>query len=440
VNVLTKRLWAAILGVASAANASAAAGADTPATMFRGDAAHRGVYASAVAPSLRAVRWTFRTRGRVLASPAVAGGIVYVGSEDGTLYALRAADGRPAWTFPTGGAVDSSAAVADGRVVFASRDGNVYALGARDGKVRWRFATGGERRYTAAGLANPPTQVVSDAFDVFTSSPAIVKQTVYVGSGDRSIYALDAATGKMKWRFRTGDGVHTSPAVWNGTVYAGSWDGKLYALDAASGKLRWTFATHRDPKMPGMIGIPSSPAIAGGIAYFGSRDAHTYAVDATTGRLRWKHDEGGSWVVGSPAVANGVVYVTTSDELKLFALDAATGARRFAVPYRTYAFGSPSFAAGSIYFGTFDGILHAVDTRLGREVASFRTAASRTNASKALGSDGKMRPDTYGDGSAAATVRGIDRLFSLGSFLSSPAIADKTLYVGSTDGNVYALE
>jgi outer membrane protein assembly factor BamB len=431
----TVAVWLALI----ASRVAAPAATHPAAAMFRADAAHRGVYESA-APTLRAVRWTFRTGGRVIASPTVSGGIVYAGSADRRLYALRASSGALLWSFATGGAINSTAAVADGRVVFAGTDGYVYALDARRGKLLWRFATGGERRYTAAGLAAPASAVVADAFDVFSSSPAVAGGTLYVGSGDRSVYALDAATGKARWRYRTGDVVHASPAVADGAVYAGSWDGFLYKLDAASGKLLWKFGTIRRKGAPSMIGIPSSPAVAGGAVYFGSRDGNCYAVDAATGKLRWRHDDKGSWVVGSPAVRGGVVYVTTSDELKFFALEAATGARLFAVPYATYAFSSPSYAAGFVYYGTFDGVVHAVDTHLGREVATFATAASKRNAARVLDSRGHIRDDTYGNGSASATTLGISRLFSLGSILSSPVISNGTLYVGSTDGNVYALE
>lgn len=61
-------------------------------------------------------------------------------------------------------------------------------------------------------------------------SPAVVNGTVYVGSVDNRVYALDAATGRQHWAFKTGDWVGSSPAVVDGTVYVGSSDGKLYAL------------------------------------------------------------------------------------------------------------------------------------------------------------------------------------------------------------------
>ena len=58
--------------------------------------------------------------------------------------------------------------------------------------------------------------------------------TVYVGSWDRKVYALDAATGRPGWAYATGSFVISGPAVAGGTVYVGSYDHKVYALDAGS--------------------------------------------------------------------------------------------------------------------------------------------------------------------------------------------------------------
>ena len=63
------------------------------------------------------------------------------------------------------------------------------------------------------------------------SSPAVVAGVVYVGSGDSYVYALDADSGELRWRYSTGNGVFSSPAVVDGVVYVGSDDGYVYALD-----------------------------------------------------------------------------------------------------------------------------------------------------------------------------------------------------------------
>src|SRR3990172_7326231 len=103
------------------------------------------------------------------------------------------------------------------------------------------------------------------------SSPAVVEGVVYVGSYEGYLYALDAESGEMLWRFKAGDRVYSSPAVVEGVVYTGSGDGYLYALDADSGKMLW-----RDPWGYGYpVGGEfrtevSSTAVADGVVYVGS--------------------------------------------------------------------------------------------------------------------------------------------------------------------------
>ena len=73
------------------------------------------------------------------------------------------------------------------------------------------------------------------------SSPAVVDGVVYVGSHDSYVYALDADSGQLRWRYETGFWVRSSPTVVDGVVYVGSYDDYVYALDAGSGQLRWRY-------------------------------------------------------------------------------------------------------------------------------------------------------------------------------------------------------
>ena len=69
-----------------------------------------------------------------------------------------------------------------------------------------------------------------------TSSPSIGSDgTIYIGSHDKKVYALNGKTGAKKWEFETGGDVYSSPAIGSdGTVYVGSGDGKLYAIKTDS--------------------------------------------------------------------------------------------------------------------------------------------------------------------------------------------------------------
>jgi len=266
--------------------------------MFRGNPLHTGVYSAAGVPKFSKVKWKFHTNGRVFSSPAIANGVAYIGSDDQNLYAVDLETGTLKWRFPTGSRITSSPAVDGGSVFFASYDGNFYAVDTATGKKKWHFKTGGEKRYAGKHLHGsvPTGETMPDPFDFFLSSPTVSGGVVYFGSGDGNVYALDAASGMLKWKFQTGDVVHASPAIADGTVFIGSWDSYFYAVDAESGMQKWKFEARSR--------IPSTPAVAGGIVYFGVYSGSFLALDAATGRMlaydqlvkRDAHD----WDVDSP--------------------------------------------------------------------------------------------------------------------------------------------
>lgn len=409
--------------------------------MFRGDAAHTGLYAKEGPTSLKGVKWTLKTGGAVVSSPVLSDGVIYVGSDDGSLYAAEAATGVEKWKFATKGHVRSTPAIVDGRAYFGSYDGFFYAVEAATGKLVWKFETQGERRFAAKGLhgSTPRQQVIPDAWDCYLSSPVVVGGRVYFGSGDGHIYALDAEKGELAWKFATQNVVHASPAVVDGVLYVGSWDTFLYALDAASGELKWKFKTGEDPENHNQEGIQSSPTVVDGTVYFGCRDFHLYAVDAKTGVEKWKHKI--TWINATPTVRDGRVYASTSIPAMFFAVDAKTGAEIYRVDLKVPAFSSPILAGNLAYVGSFNGKLFAVDLTTQKIAWEFQTAASKANARGTIAENGELNyaalfPSAFYEKMIVA----VDRLFELGAIVSSPAVADGVVYVGSADGHLYALE
>ena len=73
--------------------------------------------------------WTFTTRARVESSPAIAGGRVFVGSNDGRFYVLNLTSGAKVWEFNAGAPLSASPAIANGRIVIGSQDGRLYCFG-----------------------------------------------------------------------------------------------------------------------------------------------------------------------------------------------------------------------------------------------------------------------------------------------------------------------
>jgi outer membrane protein assembly factor BamB len=417
-------------------------GADS--TMFRGNLVHSGVYQSAAVTHSPRVKWKFHTNGYVDSTPAIANGVVYAGSNDGNLYALVQGTGTLRWRFKTGSRVASSPAVSDGLIYFGSYDGYFYALHASSGTLAWKFKTGGERRFEGTHLHGslPAPEVMPDPFDVYLSSPAVWNGTVYFGSGDGNVYALNAATGALDWKFKTGDVVHASPAIDDGVVFIGSWDSYMYALDAASGKKRWRFKTGDDPAIHNQVGIASSVAILDGTVYFGCRDSHLYALDEKSGQKKWAIDTHGSWVIASPVVRDGRVYFATSDSALFDEVDAKTGAVVFSVNFRGWpTFSSPAVADSVAYVGSWAGTLIAIDLATEKATWTFRTDASKRFGPALTKADGT--PDyavAYASDFYDDLVTGFTRMMTAGAILSSPVVVDGVIYVGSTDGNLYALD
>ena len=415
------------------------------APMFRGDLQHTGFYGGSGVPKQSGIKWKFHTGGRVISSPAVVNGVAYVGSTDGNLYAIDAGTGTLKWKFETKSWEVSSPAVASGVVYFLSYDGHLYALDAATGKARWKFATGGEKRYAGTHLHHlePAAESMPDPWDFYLSSPSVWSGAVYFGSSDGNVYSVDAASGALKWKFHTGDVVHSSPAIADGVLYIGSWDTHLYALDAAGGGEKWRFKTGEDPDIHNHVGIQSSPAIADGIVFFGSRDSYAYGVDTATGKQLWKFSTKGSWVNNSMVVHDGMAYFGTSIPGFLHAVEAKSGKVVFDLPTGTPVFASMALAGDILYFGDFGEKLTAIDLKTQKPAWVFETDGAKQNAAALTNADGTIKfevvfssPNLFYDDMVIA----VHKLFTMGTILSSPVVVGNTVYFGSTDGNLYALQ
>ena len=307
-------------------------------------------------------KWTYATGAFVESSPAVANGVVYIGSDDGNLYALDAASREKLWSFNTGSgqSIIDSPAVAGGVVYIGSYDGVLYALNAVTGKQLWSFVTGSNPIvgpttvvdgvvYVSGGIpetlyalnASTGKELWSDGnFVGGWTSAAVANGVVFIGSLDNNLRAIDALTGKVLWSHAVTDGfLDSSPAVANGVVYIGSADGVVLAFNASNGVLLWSYATGNY--------ITSSPAVANGVVYIGSWDRNVYALNAKTGAKIWSFTTGDS-VESSPAAANGVVYVG-SDDFNLYALNAIDGHLLWSYPTNTYVQSSPAVVDGVVY-------------------------------------------------------------------------------------------
>jgi outer membrane protein assembly factor BamB len=299
----------------------ASASGDWP--QFHNDPTHEGYNAAETTISAAnvadlGVAWTADTGNAIRSSPAVANGVVYVGSWDGKLYAyaVGCASGggscTPLWTAApatTGASIYSSPAVADGVVYVGDTYGKLYA-----------YAVGCN---SGGGTCTPLWTATTEG--AIWSSPAVANGVVYVGSEGAKLYAYavgcNSGGGSCTplWTASTNGPINaSSPAVANGVVYVGSMDDKLYAYavgcNSGGGSCTplWTATTGG--------AIESSPAVANGVVYVGSYDdkLYAYAVGCNSGggscTPLWTASTNGPINASSPAVANGVVYVGSMDD------------------------------------------------------------------------------------------------------------------------------
>jgi outer membrane protein assembly factor BamB len=349
--------------------------------------------------------------------------------------------GNVKWSFETNGPIHSSATVVDGTVYFGSQDFGLYAVDAETGRQRWVFR--------------------ADTW--IQSSPAVVDGVVYVGSNDGHMYAIDALTGAEIWRFSTFFPIKSSPAIVDDLIFFGSDDYSIYCLEAKTGKKVWEYRTGG--------WVMSSPVVAEGILYIGSMDQFIYALQADTGRFRLRVRTGE--VQSSPAVQDEIVYFTSRGAF--FAIDGKARnwpgeqdmrswwlqfyAFRIAPPpppisgrlwstslsvlpwMRRQTVSAPIVTGNTAYL-TADDLMFAIDLDTHSIIWTYWASGDLRQSSPALGNGVLYVGSENGSLYAVNAADGHD-LWSFetgGKVTASPTLVDGIVYVGSHDGTVYAIE
>jgi len=162
----------------------------------------RSAAGSVEIPTKVARAWQYQPPAQIdPAAPITAGGLVFVTGSDGMIRAIEAADGKLRWKAYTGGAIRFPPAVDDGRLLVGSNDGWVYAFEAATGRRLWRFrAAPAERMINLYGRLSSTWPVASGVL--------VERGVVYAAAGIANydgthVYALDAATGRIRWQNNT---------------------------------------------------------------------------------------------------------------------------------------------------------------------------------------------------------------------------------------------
>ena len=286
---------------------------------------------------------------------------------------------------------------------------------------------------------------------VFSSPVVGADGTIYVGSADRTFYAIHE-DGTLAWSHTTGEIIDSAALLDDqGRAYVGSGDGHLYAFDAATGEVAWTFAA--DPPGPRSIinWFEGNVAIGpDGTLYAGNDNFHVYAIDRAGGTKTWATDmPDQTW--SSPAVdpASGQITIGNNAMLEILGANLWSFDRDGNKVWKHSAWNgtvaaSPALTAdGGVIVGGFDGYVHDIDVATNQERWSFATR-DHVYASAAIADDGTVVvPSADGtvyalDGATGAQKWAFDTVEPI---RSSPAIdADGNVYVGGGDGRLYVID
>jgi len=242
------------------------------------------------------------------------------------------------WKFQTGSAVHSSPLVQGNSLYCGSGDKYLYALNRKTGEPNWKYETNGK----------------------IHSNPVVSKNSVLFSGSDGYVYSVDKKTGKLFWKYNTGgeqrydlwDYYLSSPVVENGIVYFGSGDSAIHAISIIDGRKLWSFKTN------GII--HATPLVKNGLVCIGSYDGTFYALQAKTGNLIWKFKtEGEVYFPKGEIQKEAALFDTTiifgSRDYFIYSLDANTGSEKWRLKEKgSWVIATPLVYKDNIYVGTSD--------------------------------------------------------------------------------------
>ncbi|HEX8917446.1 MAG TPA: PQQ-binding-like beta-propeller repeat protein, partial [Chloroflexota bacterium] len=260
--------------------------------------------------------WSFKTGAALKANANVAvkssptlsadGKTLFVGSDDGSVYALNTADGTKKWSVDLGGPVDGSPLLSpDGTVIYAANvNGILTALHSSDGSFAWQVKTVYIGSAITGSVTLSPdggTLYVATYIGVLYGIPVSANQ-----AGSPTAYYLD------------GPAVTTPAVDQAGNIYVATQKGSVMSFNPGTVQPRWTFT------VPNLTPALSTPAISGNTVVFGDGNQNVYGLNASNGQQIWIAHTGGP-VGSSPAISgNNMVYVG-SDDGTVYALRLDTG-------------------------------------------------------------------------------------------------------------------
>lgn len=303
--------------------------------------------------------WTYRGTALLEFPPAIRGATLFLLDDDGWLRAIDKTSGGIRWRHHFGRLAAASPAIGDGNVYVVALEsrrgsgGRVGAFRELDGKPLWA------------------RELPSRA----ESSPLLLGRSIFFGSEDGTVYALDKRTGRTRWTYKADGAVKGALAYSDGTLFFGDYGGRVHAIRARDGSRVWSVGTSGARFGFGSGQFYSTPAVAFGRVYLGNTDSRVYSFSAKDGSLAWAINTGG-YVYAAPSVANvsglgPTVYIGSYDG-SFYAFDARSGSKRWSTGVGNRISGSSTIVGDTVYFSNLgSNDTHGLDIRSGRRVFFF---------------------------------------------------------------------
>ena len=328
------------------------------------------------------------------------------------------------WQYETGNRnelVIVSPTLIDGVVYAGSHEGVVYALNAETGELLWRFETENDQNLPPeVALVNPP--------------PTAAGGVVYVEKEEGGLWGLDALTGEVLWNDET---FYEDLFLRDGTLYIPIWriDGdssvNLRAIDDSSGELRWEADVPRSSGLPLLF-----PLTASGRNVYVSDEYQVHALDSTTGKLAWSFDAE-DIVEVPPRGSDGVVYLRSYSAA--YALNESTGEQIWRYDVDAGGLGRAPFIVDGVWALVDGGAdVQALDAATGQPLWSYEPDL----VSFVSGVSDGMVFVTGEEAFHALDAATGKRMWSLdvGWGLGEVTVVDGVLYANSLNGYLHTLD
>jgi len=321
--------------------------------------------------------WSVDTGYTIASTPAVWKDRLVIGDASGTVHCLALKSGKEEWRFTTGSSVYATPGTAGGKAVFGSTDQHVYCLDMKSGRLLWKVPTG--------------AAVVGGA--------AISNGIAYIGGSDRVFRALDLDTGKVRWEFKGLEGfVETRPLIAGDKVIFGAWDTFLYALNAADGTLAWKWSNGSRA----LLYSPAAcwPVAAAGRVFIAAPDRYLTAIDAASGTPVWRTNQFAVREMIGISQNRARIYARCTTDTVVALSTTASNPEVLWSANCGYGYDiDPSMPVekdGTVFFGTKNGMVYALDARTGAVRWKYRMGVTVVNTPVAINSRQALVTDLDG--------------------------------------------